>query len=700
MAAKKTNGKGAGGVKKVAAAGPGGQGAPKKTSGKSSPIAWAKANPQAAKLVLLGVLLVILGIVAISFFSGGEDDKPKRRPTASNPSARKKSPPPARKTSPAEEPGKTPEEEQPKAPEPEAPPEEKPPRPEDVSTWKNEDFYDARKEGDPKLIEAVGFLSQRARGSANVAVNLAELLKLLPEEEPVEPETTPPGRPPQVIRPQSPRANTDLLKALIDALGANGTDQARGFLEQILAGTLPNDDDKTAVDAALATLAQNACPENEAILLRALTAAEQLREAGRGEITAEELRTKTLKLVESSASPRFRAELAEYLLAPNTPQTLQPLVGKFLEAEDPANLDAQLVFYKDEKWTDKIQVPLEEYFTNFSSTALREMMRIPAEAVGKSPRTSPYGGARPPTGYPPRGYPPGTSAGGKKSDEPDPELPYRLARTLWSAEPVAIVEGRLEQLDSLEGREQLVALGSTIPVDSMRKAVYETLSANFSDGPKGLESAGLPKTLMTDPGLLPAVKMLVKKQTSTRATAVEQREKFLQAKADWAQFVPDYVRAWCDRFHAAAAKQAEKDRLAGKAPRTDLPPGALPIELHPEAKPSVAYYLGWPGDHAAKLAGVAPGPLRICYLRMEENVRAIITEGWYKRQLYVRESATIEKSVWIETSRAVPQTNRIVSIDVILTSAAENADGDSAEAEDLVIEILTIEMNDPAKSGG
>ncbi|HUT13447.1 MAG TPA: hypothetical protein VMY42_23365 [Thermoguttaceae bacterium] len=685
MAAKKSNGKNSGGGEKAAATGSGGRQTPKKKPQKSSAIAWIKENPKAAKLVLLGVLLVILAVVAISFFSGGEDDKPKREPGASRPPARKTPTAPGLKTPLDDESEKTPgEEEQPKAPETEPPPEEKPERPEDVSKWMNEDFYDARKEGDPKLVEAVGLLGQRARGNANVAVNLAKLLEPLPEEEPVEPKVPPSGRPPQVIRPRPGRTNTDLIEALVEALGANGTDEARGFLVQILAGTLPNDDDKTAVDAALETLVDNACPENEAILLRALTMAEQLREAGRGEITAEELRTKTLKLVESTASAQFRVKLAEYLLAANTPQTLQPVVGKFLEAEDPENLDAQLVFYKDEKWTGKIQAPVEEYFTNFSSTAMREMLGIPAEAVGKSPRTSPY---------------PGRTPGSKKTEEPDPELPYRLARTLWSAAPVAIVESRLGQLDSLETQEQLVALGSTIPVDSMRTAVYDALSRNFSDGPSGLESTGVPKTLITDPGLLPVVKMLVKKQTSTRATAIEQRDKFLQAKEDWANFVPDSVRAWCDRFHAVAAAQAEADRLAGKAPGTSLPPGALPIELHPEAKPSAVYYLDWPGADAEKLTGVTPGPLKICYLRIEENARAITREGYYKRQLYVRESATIEKSVWIETFRAVPQTDRIVSIDVLLTRAAESGDGDSAEAEDLVIEILTIEMNDPAKSG-
>jgi len=706
MAAKKTSGKQSGGVGNPPAAGSGGPNIPKKKPQKSSAVNWIKANPKAAKLALLGVLLVVLAVVVFSALSGDGGDESKKRSKASRSSSGKTPKVPGVKAPLPDVPGapeeseKTPEtEETPKTTETEPPPEEKPERPEDVSKWMNEHFYDARKEGDPKLIEAVGLLAERARGNVNVAINLAKLLEPLPDEEPAEPSSPPSGRPPRVGRPGPGRTNTDLIKALVEALGANGTAEASGFLEQILAGTLPNDDDKTAVDAALETLVKHASAEHEAILLRALTAAEQLREAGRGEVTADELRTKTLKLIESTASPQFRVKLAEAVLAPNAPQTLQPVVGKFLESEDPDNLEAQLVFYKDEQWTGKIQAPLEQYFTNFSSTALREMMGVPAQAVGKSPRTSPYPGTRTPSGYPARAYPPGRSPGGRKAEEPDPDLPYRLARTLWSAEPVSIVAGRLSRLDSVETREQLVALASTIPVDSMRAAVYEALSKHFSDGPKRLEATGLPKALFADPGLLPVVKALVKKQTSTRATGIEQRGKFLQAKEDWANFVRECVRAWCDRFHAAAEKQAEADRLAGKTPLTSLPPGALPVDLHDEAKPSAVYYLVWPGAHAEKLAGLPPGPLRICYLRIEENARAVTREGYYKRQLYVRQSGTIEKSVWMETLRAVPQTQRVVSIDVVLTRAAEDADQDPAEAEDLVIEILSIEMNDPTKSG-
>ena len=61
----------------------------------------------------------------------------------------------------------------------------------------------------------------------------------------------------------------------------------------------------------------------------------------------------------------------------------------------------------------------------------------------------------------------------------------------------------------------------------------------------------------------------------------------------------------------------------------------------------------------------------------------------------------------MESLRVVPENNRKRSLDVLITSLKEKEEnqgkqerprGDSDEDEDLVIELLSVEINDPEKS--
>ena len=101
---------------------------------------------------------------------------------------------------------------------------QKPARPKDVAEWTPGDFFSARRDNDPRLIEAVTY-----HGKHFVTKESAELLAKLLE---------PPSADPAARR-SPPRAATDpaMIEAVVAALVANGTTTARQILERLVSGT-------------------------------------------------------------------------------------------------------------------------------------------------------------------------------------------------------------------------------------------------------------------------------------------------------------------------------------------------------------------------------------------------------------------------------------------------------------------------------
>lgn len=620
-----------------------------------------------------------------------------------------------------------PEEEQPAAapaaPEEAPQEEEEPALPEDVSDWKRDDYFRAKVEGDKRLPEAVRHLGERfvgadaaATAAANMLVNLLQYQEPEPEA-PAEPAGQPPVRPGvrpnspvQVRRPGNVRANTDLIKAVIEALGVNGSAAARKTLEEMVAGTCPTEDDKTAAEAALAALVDHPCPENEAILFRVLTAAEQLRPPGRGEVTADDLCKKAFSLIEPVATERFRLKLAYHLLAPTTPQEDHDLLDTFIQELHPDNVAAQMVLYQSQETDAELKMTIEEYFTDFSSDALTGILAIPSESKTGVGARRPVRRTRP--------APRGTQA----AAEADPELPYRLARQLWSPHFTAVVEEHVGEIDSLEEEGQLVLLASTMPVDSMRSKLYKMLKKRWEEGPKSLESAGLMGGVFSDPGFLAVVKMLPRKEVpvdkvkprpgvrpgrpptrprparpgSTQATSAkkvwEQRE---QAEQDWMTTSEDLFRTLCERFLAASEARIEAARKAGQPPVIGQAAQSLSIELPPSARVVADYSVDWPAGLEEKLSGVPQDPMKICYARVESKAKLAALQGFYRRQMNSPVVHELADGIWLESFRTLPHTDRKHSLDLLIT-LADDTDPSSAEELDLVVEILSVEVKDPA----
>lgn len=276
--------------------------------------------------LLLLLLFAWATVVATGCRGGGESSTPPEQAGESEQAAAMPQPSP-----PKPEPKQQKPEEQ-KTEQAEAQPQ---PIPENIADWVTDHYKQARKEGDPRLLEAVKHLGERFAGTPNApaaARLLASLLAKTPEPEPSQtpagsapgssggpmvsgpmvsgpmdsrsmmaseeeeeyssseeeyemqseegsgyPGSRYPGAPQRPARPKVHYASPELIRAIVEALGVNGSDAALDVMKQVLAGKLETDNDRVAMEATLETLAAHLTPASEAILLQAIIAPEQFR---------------------------------------------------------------------------------------------------------------------------------------------------------------------------------------------------------------------------------------------------------------------------------------------------------------------------------------------------------------------------------------------------------------------------------------
>ncbi len=164
---------------------------------------WVKEHPNLLKGIGVGVSLVLMVLLLgrqARWWSG--EAEPAAPAVAEQPGQQGQPQPPAqptpgRQASPAGKSKESPQsaEKNPqKHPEKENVKQEEPrPVPDDVAQWKKEDYFRARQENNPKLIEAVARLGEKTRGSIPAAQGLTDLLKPLPPEPPPTSGPTPPA---------------------------------------------------------------------------------------------------------------------------------------------------------------------------------------------------------------------------------------------------------------------------------------------------------------------------------------------------------------------------------------------------------------------------------------------------------------------------------------------------------------------------
>lgn len=567
----------------------------------------------------------------------------------------------------------------------------KPARPKDVADWKRDDYYSAKQDGDPRLVDAVRRLGERFVGNESAAELLTRLLGASADDpftsEPNDEDTSHAGS----------TTSVELTEAVVAALVANGTPKAKQTLERIANESLRTANDQAATPAVLKALLSQPGAANEDLLLQILTMPDESTSEGPTATMREDMRGKAIAMVASTASEAFRARLASAMIASETSQADYDQLWTCLKQPKPENLAAQIVIYQSDRPDAKSRELLEQSFALQGSEAMGRLFGI------RLPKNS--------------------------SETTDP---YRVVERMWSDDFAAAIERQLLAIDTLAGGARLASLASTIPNPALRAALLRTMERHWDQGPKGFDVPVAARGMTREPGSVVVLKMLPHREvakaaggkelarpimvaapetesvdgggagrnggtaspwTTKTAAKLEVRRRQEQTAQQWAELSRGTVAALCKQLLAIAkARQASAARAEWCLDDVDLP-----FKPHPRAAIAAAYRLDWPDDLKEK---VDPAPvLRVRYVRIEQKAQPAKVLAYYRRQLPKGDEHAIAGGLWIESLDAAGEEGNARSIDVFLTKASASVPGLVDQEQELTVEILTVECAPIAAKG-
>ena len=274
-------------------------------------------------------------------------------------------------------------------------------RPENVADWKLEDYLSAKREGGPRLVEAIDQLGKNHIGDESVVDILAAVLKQMkPEERIVVGENAGLDSPTGTSTPRSrsgsrgsssfsgggggntliespgldlgagaTKGDGPMIVAAVKALSRNATDRAYQVLRQIVTGELVTDSDRVATGTTMKVLLIKDTPENEALMLRVLLEPKKLRKgevsaasdtknnnnsmfdnpnetASSEPLSANDLYQMAMHLAGQLAKEPLRIKLASHLLSEEATLQQRTDIGPMFAKHHPQNVGAQLVIYR------------------------------------------------------------------------------------------------------------------------------------------------------------------------------------------------------------------------------------------------------------------------------------------------------------------------------------------------------------------
>ena len=319
--------------------------------------------------------------------------------------------------------------------------------------------------------------------------------------------------------------------------------------------------------------------------------------------------------------------------------------------------------------------------------------------------------------------------------------PERLAAEVWGLEPSKTVAMRLQKIDSLRiNRAGVIDLARVIPSDRVRKGIFRLCNRCYIDGPSMFRSfssanmlerkisdrfgrmEGTPK-LIVDPGEVVVTKSVIdwqenpanqpkskdRKPEDIRKEAFEKEK----VKQQWLYYLKNLVN---DQFRLCSAASVAAEPLAeGEEEVCPIPP-------HEKANIVARLSLKFPKDAEAVLGPGQYDPLELHYVRIQELAQPGDLANYYSRLVNGEsEVRSDKKGVWyfnlIDGSR--PGTKRSVDVRIMVDpdEANRQVDPDPQPEQEppkrgrsrrskpkkpvgipLIVEILTIEINDPSIS--
>ncbi len=541
---------------------------------------------------------------------------------------------------------------------PVAPPKPKKPiRPEDISDWKRDDYYSAKRDNDPRLVEAVAYLGRRFIGNENAAILLAKLLEASTDDPFLSGNREDNGR-----RPESDPADK-LPPAIIAALALNNTPHAQRTLEQLATGSLKTVAPQLTALSAMKALLARPNPKSEELLLNLLLDTSSVSEDEHPAFDMNQLRQAAVEPIRAAASESFRTRLAKKLLGPDFSQETFDRLWPCLKDPKPENLPAQILFYQSGRLNPADQEELQTRLTERSGLMLDTLLGIAPSKHGASPAVA------------------------------------RHASLFWNANLAASIQRQLRSQASIEKvGGGLARMAVTLPNPEIRTAMLRFLEKHWEEGPKGLLTTNEQKSAVLEPGFLAILKMLPHKNSaaagngrdklvkmdnrfmaSTKAAKInearETKQRQEKTSQEWADFTRGIAQSICKKFQAASKSGNNDD-------------AGLTFKRAPRATIVGVYRLDWPEDLRDAIA--APPALRVRYVRTEQKTTPSKVTAYYRRQLPECQEHYFPGGIWIETIATDKSDAVLRSTDIFISKAASASEMNDQEQE-LIVEILTIE---------
>ena len=143
--------------------------------------------------------------------------------------------------------------------------------------------------------------------------------------------------------PATAGASSSLAPAVVEALGLNGSTEARAILKQILLGNQASDlPDRLLATLVLRTLIAHPDEQNQRILAAVLTVPDSIRPPGRGQMAADDLQQECLRQVRPIATAEFRLQLAECVNQHRRRRQVVSVCWPCSRRREAVNLNAQI----------------------------------------------------------------------------------------------------------------------------------------------------------------------------------------------------------------------------------------------------------------------------------------------------------------------------------------------------------------------
>ncbi|MBI1901027.1 MAG: hypothetical protein HYS13_07945 [Planctomycetia bacterium] len=322
----------------------------------------------------------------------------------------------------------------------------------------------------------------------------------------------------------------DVVKALIDALGANNTDVARLALVDVIKGKVPTEvDDATQTSYAVAALLANMNPQREATVLELLTKPQSFRQGGQS-VTPAALQQQAIAALETGTFPSLRKKLADAI--PTLPAAGQkPLVDVFLKVRAD-NIESQVALFTSPRIDEGAKKSLINVLSSVTRQTYLVVLGMPPEGMssagddqqqfggpgGRAPPGAGAPGAAGPGGVgPPGAAGPGGQPGFEQDGTQDPsagadnalltkEDLLKAAPLVWSDAMVGEVEKRLTTGKLTADNMRLLELAAAIPATSIRAKFQRLLARPFDENPRKITKLRVFEDVLRDPGLLLVVK--------------------------------------------------------------------------------------------------------------------------------------------------------------------------------------------------